>query len=415
MATILSNTRNFAATQNAYLKQSLSEYSNFLNSLPLLVHYYSKDHLNSTHDVNLRTVQEILGDDSPVKFNRILDFPLYKATNLEADPDDSDDVGTEAEVTGTAIVPPQSVQPREDDLFTIPWFGHKSAVFRVNKVNRSNIKGHTFWQISYYLYTVYSETGDLDKQVSRDYRVVGSPSSVTKSAIIAVDKAELCFKIQNKIELLIDDLTEFYDRRTDCYMMEWMGGSYLRWDEIVQHFVCKHNVYARSVPYRNETQPLTIDIHEFKGMYDLYKGTIYWAIDNCNYYHMKPYKGVYMSGPFAEEVPGRHLRDVVVRGTKYGSADCCGNCAFGYTEVFGNLWEYIRDITDVEVPSIPEAANYFRLIKFWMNEPKLEDVEQYIGLINPRASIYDYYYLPIAIYIFHDIINRIRTIYDFNN
>lgn len=417
MATVLSDTRNFKATQAAFLKQSLEDYSTFLNALPLLVNYYSKNFFASTHDVNLRTVQEILGTDSPVKFNLIKNFPFYKATNLsEADPDESEDVGTEANVEGTALIPPTSVQPREDDLFTIPWYGHKTAVFRVSKVTRSHIRGRAFYTVNYYLYKTFADIEDLKKQVERNYEVVGSPSSANKSAIVAEDKAELCFEIQNKIDSLIVDIgAMFYDRRTDAYMIELDTlPYYLWWDECAHFFVAHENIMARSRPYRDELHPITYEVEDYPEMYKLYKTTLWWAVQNHNFYFMADYEGVYMRMPFHEEVPGRHLRDYVVRGIGYAGS-CCSPCKFGYQKVFGNLWEFLRDESGTIKPDIPEAENYQRLIKFWKDKPVIEHVRKFLPLINPRGTLYDYYYLPIAIYILHDIINRIRTIYDWNN
>ena len=417
MASILSDTRNFKATQAAFLKQSLEDYSTFLNALPLLVNYYSKNFFASTHDVNLRTVQEILGTDSPVKFNLIKNFPFYKATNLsEADPDESDDVGTEANVEGTALIPPTSVQPREDDLFTIPWYGHKTAVFRVSKVTRSNIRGRAFYTVNYYLYKTFADIADLAKQVERKYEVVGSPSSANKSAIIAEDKAELVFEIQKKVDSLVEDVSAyFYDRRTDAYMIELDTlPFYLWWDECLHYFVARNNTMSRSRPYRNECHPITYNIEDFPGLYKVYKTTLFWAIENHNFNLMADYLGAYMRTPYHEEVPGRHLRDYVVRGIGYAGS-CCTPCKFGFQKVFGNLWEYLRDETNTIKPDIPEAAKYQMLIKFWKDEPVLEQTLKYTKLLNTTGSLIDYYYLPIAIYILRDIINRIRTIYDWNN
>jgi hypothetical protein len=417
MATVLSDTRNFKATQAAFLKQSLEDYSTFLNALPLLVNYYSKNFFASTHDVNLRTVQEILGTDSPVKFNLIKNFPFYKATNLsEADPDESEDVGTEANVEGTALIPPTSVQPREDDLFTIPWYGHKTAVFRVSKVTRSNIRGRAFYTVNYYLYKTFADIEDLKKQVERNYEVVGSPSSANKSAIIAEDKAELVFEIQKKVDSLVEDVSAmFYDRRTDAYMIELDTlPFYLWWDECLHYFVARNNTMSRSRPYRNECHPISYNIEDFPGLYKVYKTTLFWAVENHNFNLMADYLGAYMRMPYHEEVPGRHLRDYVVRGIGYAGS-CCTPCKFGFQNVFGNLWEYLRDETDTIKPDLPEAAKYQMLIKFWKNGPVLEQTLKYTKLLTPIGSIIDYYYLPIAIYILRDIINRIRTIYDWNN
>ena len=54
-----------------FLKQSTYKYA-FINSkTPIYVTYYSSDYLNSTGDINLGGVNEIIGNNSPLKFNKI--------------------------------------------------------------------------------------------------------------------------------------------------------------------------------------------------------------------------------------------------------------------------------------------------------------------------------------------------------
>lgn len=411
MAAILPDSKNFLQTQDAFLKQSLSEYSTFLNALPLLVEYYSKDFLNSSHDVNLHTVQEILGDDSPVKFNRIIDFPLYKATNLEGTEEDSEDVGTEAQIEGTAIVPPSNVMPRIDDLFIIPWYTRK-AIFRVKTVKRSNLKGRTFYEIGYYLYSTMEEMGDIDKQVSKEYRVVGSPSAVNKSAIISVDKADLCFEIQKKVDYLVNNLSIFYNQYCEGYVYQESYDIW-RWDECVHYFVSHNVLFERAVAYRNEFTIRNLEPTEYPDFYTAFQSSLYYAIENQDYSLMDGKQGAYLTGSYTDSLPGSFLRTVKVKATRYAQTDDV--TTYHYYNVFGNIKEYLLDTTGTVEPSLKGAEQYFKLIKFYKENTDLDKIESYMKTIIPAGTIYDYYYLPTAIFIFKDFLKRIRTIYNFNN
>lgn len=414
MAQVIPDSKNFFETQQAFLKQSLQDYSSFLGALPLLVKYYSKDHLNSTHDENLHTVQEILGDDSPVKFNVIFDFPFYKATNLDSGVEDSEDVGSEGDVNGTALVPPQMVTPRIDDLFVIPYFG-KETIFRVNQVKRSNIRGRSFFEVTYYLYSVLGANGDLSKQVQKEYQVVGSPTSVSKSAIIAADKAQLCQTIQKKIELLINNLSSFYEPIAEAYVFK--GSSEIwRWDECVHSFISNNQIFDRGGNniWRNEITLRHVNALDDPDMYTQYQGSVYWALENSDYNMLdESFKGAFESNTYASESPARFLQNTIVKGTRYTAESSVAT--FNFQRIFGNIKEYLEDESGLVVPDVGSALKYIRLIKSFKEDTVLTEVESHLEGIIPERSIYDYYYLPTAIFIFKGIVSRIRTLYNFNN
>ena len=415
MARIIAQDKIYRERQRAHLKASLDTYKTFFDSIPMLVEYYSKSHAESTSDVNLGTVQEIVGSDSPIKFNLIKDFPLYNCTNLDVSAEDSDEAGTEADVTGTAIVIPSALMPREDDCFTVPWYGHKKALFRVSNIKRSNIKGQSFYEISFYLYTVYSGTGDIMKQVGRIFNVIASPSSVNKTAIVEESKADICAEIDKKLEILVSELEMFYDLRTDCYMYPIMPG-YLLWDEALHYFASKTNCFYRNWDHRQDRVPLKIDVRDYPDLYRLYTHTLWWALEKHNNLHMADYLGIYLIAPFRSEVPGRHIKDIFIRGAAYCATPDPGPCKFGYQRVFGNLWEYLRDKSDTIKFDVEGAEAYGILIKFWFeHQQDIDQIPKIIGRINPCGSLLDFYYLPAAIYILKNIEDEIQATFDYKS
>ena len=62
---------------DSYLKGT-NEYAKYLQSAPNFVTYYSRDHEHSTENSGLGDVEEIVGDRSPLRYNRII---IYCATN----------------------------------------------------------------------------------------------------------------------------------------------------------------------------------------------------------------------------------------------------------------------------------------------------------------------------------------------
>ena len=131
---------------------------------------------------------------------------------------------------------------------------------------------------------------------------------------------------------------------------------------------------------------------------------------------MGPYLGIYMITPYREEVPGRHLRDVHVRGAKYCASETVNPCMFGYQRVFGNLWEYLRDETDTIEFDVLDAYGYGLLLKFWFQEKRdIDKIPEIINKIIPAGVITDYYYLPAAIYMLKDLRESIMETFDYKS
>jgi hypothetical protein len=86
-----------------------------------------------------------------------------------------------------------------------------------------------------------------------------------------------------------------------------------------------------------------------------------------------------------------------------------------YFPVFGNLKEYLDDTSGVIEPSAKISENYLKFIKYFSNNPDLNEIDTYLSTIVPGRGYSDYYLLPTAIFILKNIVERIKTIYNFNN
>jgi len=201
------------------LKQSLNDYSYYLNQLPLYVTYYSKNNFLSTADVALNIANQVVGPESPYKFNKIFDCPLFKVSQYSLGTDDGD-YGTEASgITSEAIIPPNLFQPLVDDLI-IMWHEGSNSIFRVDSVEQSRIEGKTFYKISFHLHDVCNPLLLDDSQVYKEMRIVGDYRSLSKMAIVEKDKSELIDKIKNKLEDLKEHYcTLFFNKLVDNYVI----------------------------------------------------------------------------------------------------------------------------------------------------------------------------------------------------
>ena len=126
----------------SYLEQTTSELTKYLEGNPTFVTFYTKNTLASTQDVGLESVQELVGSESPIKYNKIENFTLYGLDTLTVDMDNTD-FGIDSNVEGDAVIIPNTIKPLTDDYFIINYNGN-DFLFKVSRVTVDKINGKKF-------------------------------------------------------------------------------------------------------------------------------------------------------------------------------------------------------------------------------------------------------------------------------
>ena len=153
-----------------------SYYAKYIDSTPSFVTYYSRDLDKSMENPGLGQVKEVVGYESPNRYNRIENFPIYGVD--EVNPNIQDDgisgISTEADVVGVII--PDTVVPNVDDLVLFSYHESHSrtkALYRITSVDVSSIDSNAYYQVTMSL-TSY----DLDvlnsRQLVDEYNIVYS-------------------------------------------------------------------------------------------------------------------------------------------------------------------------------------------------------------------------------------------------
>ena len=288
-----------ASAREGFLDQLLGDYRAFFsNQAPHLVTYYALDLAGSTYDQSLHGVEEVLGADSPVKFHKVENFPLYEFSVFNVDLS-VDELGQRAEINGNAIVIPGLRTPMEGDLFRISDRDGSDKVYRVSDVDRTRISGRTFHQIAFFLYD--STDVDLDRQVDGSFETVSGDSG---PVVVSADASRTIKALEACREDLQDRCAEFYSRIGEAYAYKMPDLSYV-WDHRLQAFMNDNNVLRRTRPYRNET--FLADVPRFDNAADLFyrKGSIIAAVEsrdvsNLGRYTVFPRIGARLRNPFAD-------------------------------------------------------------------------------------------------------------------
>src|SRR5699024_229712 len=123
---------------------------------------------SSTTDSGFLDVASILGFRSPIKFNKINDFPLYGIEQIVLNIQDEDQ-GLDTDFTGEATIVPGTIKPLQNDYFVIKYL-KDSYLFRVTDVNYDTVIQDGFYRISYMLdYLDDEKYKDLENQINKNY------------------------------------------------------------------------------------------------------------------------------------------------------------------------------------------------------------------------------------------------------
>jgi hypothetical protein len=222
-------------TVNEYLKSRNTTYNTFNKQKSLSVTYYSIDLNNSTHDANLFTVNSMIGSESPIKYIKIANFPLFNfEISQEFDQLFDMDNGTTVELEGSAIVVNSSIRPNVEDFFIIEDSITLSKVLLrvkntatntlgfVENVLEADTIGSGSYKISFYKYKVLEEIEEsLVKQISNEL-IFNERVSLEENRLVFSKLVD--YEVEAKTELLLSTIVSkvknaYFDYKTGCYRL----------------------------------------------------------------------------------------------------------------------------------------------------------------------------------------------------
>lgn len=186
-------------------QRQTSMYSAFLESKPTYTTYYHINKLLTRTDKGLKAPEKLSGIRSPIRYNKILNFPLYGIDQIQLQLDE-DEEGLTSDYTGEAIILPNTIHPTVDDYFIITYL-EKKYMFRVTKYEYDTIKSNNYYKIEYSLQSVDIDFfEDIEKQVVKTYHT--KLESIGTDDKVFITDEELGY--QGEIISLYDSLAKDY-------------------------------------------------------------------------------------------------------------------------------------------------------------------------------------------------------------
>lgn len=226
---------------NDYLNTT-SELSKYIQGSPTFVTYYNKNLLASTQDMGLKAVHEIIGAESPIRYNKINNFPLYNLSELPVQIDTDEETGTSTSIEGEAVILPDcGITPLIDDIFIISYDTRK-LTFRVVDVQISDISSKCLYKISY-VFTRANLSILEQNQISKEFETTYDNIGKSNAAVV-LEKSSAKY-IESLTELkneLIDNYTRlFYNGDLNTFVVN--QGGRLLYDNYLMEFIKRHDIF----------------------------------------------------------------------------------------------------------------------------------------------------------------------------
>jgi len=254
-----------------YEERMNSQYSRFLDKNPTFVTYYNIDNINSITDSGFINIEDLLGENSPLKFKKINDFPVYGLESIMLELSEEEE-GLTTNFDSELIILPNTLKPLPNDFFTISYLD-KNYLFMVTEVKYDTIKSNNYYKISFTLKSAYGElVTDLNNQINEIYNCVLRNIGTQEKCLIREDDYYKILKL-NEIYRYIADKYKifFFNKKYNCFMFNNELGSKF-YDKYLNYFINNNILFNEKYNFNticlvNEDDSSTFVIEYEKSIY----------------------------------------------------------------------------------------------------------------------------------------------------
>lgn len=208
-----------------------------------IVIYFNINDTNTTDSFGLHDIYQTLGPDSPLRFDKILDFPLLGFSPLA--PQETQASASQVrnyDLTGDAYIIPGTIQPKENDFFIVKHI-NMSHLFRVTQVGQDGLNYNGMYKISYALFSTNpQEIEYVHKQTIREFKTdLQTIGGTDLTPIIGKNDYEFRSRLIQMVNDMVDNYVgRFYDNRHNCLIYRANGESLF--DPCGNYFMAKHSL-----------------------------------------------------------------------------------------------------------------------------------------------------------------------------
>lgn len=357
--------------------------------------YYNQNLNKSTLDPGFKSSYSHLGDNSPIKYNKVNNFFIYGIERISVDLENGE-FGLESNgIEGEAIILPNTIVPIPNDYFTIN-HNSKNLLFKVISVSVNTVEnGSNFYKIDYKLDAL--DNKDIEKQCEDEFEMivknVGTQYNtvIRKSDYNYIDRVEV---ILERLKIYYCDL--FYSDRVQAFILNHNNKYF--YDPYLTEFLSKNGIVNDGSKFLHVAHQTYIH-NTFSLDYDK---TFFRLIENRNL----KFKPRIQS---QADIVNEYLSILCTRAEDYYKIQYIGSDSNPNKFVIQNFdLDLIERIYKKELYSDNNYLNI--IIKYFNNiEIEPEDIDT-IQDIDFESNISLFYNIPILIYILeYNVKSILRT------
>jgi hypothetical protein len=211
------------------------------------VTYYNINLKKSTLDQGSRLAYSDLGEQSPLRFNKINELLIFQFNRAELN-FNNDEFGLESsEVSGESYILPNTIEPTDNDFFTVDHADGK-WLFKVRDVDRDTLNnGSNVYKIGWVLDRVSDQ--DILNNIVEEYQYIDVISGTNVRPVVELTRYKLALKVEeiaDNIRNYFIDL--FYSDKIQSFTYKWYT-EYNMYDPYAIEFMIRNKLVSTSDRY----------------------------------------------------------------------------------------------------------------------------------------------------------------------
>jgi hypothetical protein len=225
-----------------------SQVSRYLDKSPVFTTYFHINVNETTVDDGFKDIESLIGNRSPLRFQKIENFPMYGLDAVVLAIQDSDQ-GLDTEYQGECVILPNTIRPLQNDFFMIQHV-QQSFLFRVIEVQYDSIMPDNYYKISFrFEWLDDTKVEEINNQVEEKYSCILENIGTENNCII---QEEYKTKLDD-IDSMYDDMVStyksiFYNERYNCFLGD-NGDGYKLYDPLQTVFFNNHKILNKKNDY----------------------------------------------------------------------------------------------------------------------------------------------------------------------
>ena len=288
MAKISVEKSAYIQSQQQYLADlKVGQFAKFLNKNPIYVTYYPVINALSRVDSGTGAIQEEIGPNSPVRYNKIKELPAFNFPEMKPDViNDEGGYDIELDLTDIAFIG-GTIRPRPGDYMKVTLANSKPLLFRCRMYRHNTIQSNDYYEADFDLQDIDQEYIQwIEKQVETTYTCHFENIGTNQKVMISEDEEAGINDVADLVDTLTDFYVQsFYNSEVDGFVLyegnqfgtQWYCDNYLtRFLNESEIFVDESSDVTRVFPYL-ELLPINFDY--------LYARTVWNAVlKRSNFY-----------------------------------------------------------------------------------------------------------------------------------